>query len=457
MKLNKLLEKLKNKTWIIVTVGVLVSGSLGLKAMTSLDKSVQEDKTAEVVKSNQIMTIGTEERADAGKEKTDKEEADEVSSTIQENSTPENRIEEIKTDLGEIQIKYEGKMPEEAVLSGEEAFKIALDAVLNNDGQFTKVPRSVVLNYVGYKGILKEGRWRCLIQQDEKTLYVVDVDCADKKVNNYSCLTREQEDMAWHNEKSELICEEEMPKFSKINLQLKERLDCKIIQDDHFAINLERERKGYELHYEIKDNTLFIKEEIYDKALATKDQFNVVTDALEIRIPSDICLEEIVSESIRSGMDLDGIKAEKVVLSGANAGVECRDCKLNEVSIDVVNISTDLKNNEIGKLDISGANGACEISQCQIDEGILHLVNGSMTMGKENTGKISADVVNGTIMLEEKKEESACEYNIEVTNGPVFEEGNIQNMLDNIFKDNNWQEEWEDYEWEGYDWRNYVW
>jgi len=109
MKLNKLWESQKGKTWILVTGAVLISGSIGLSMGTQVDKKIQENSTADVITVAQPAVGGAEVKA--------------------EETVPLQKLQSVATDLGDMQILYEGSIPKNVTLSGEEAVKIGLAAI----------------------------------------------------------------------------------------------------------------------------------------------------------------------------------------------------------------------------------------------------------------------------------------------------------------------------------------
>lgn len=407
--------KLLNRKNGLTGVAVIVVLGIGIGIVTmatNFDKKMQEAQAEEIVVTDAASTDREKAEITNAQVMTDRKEekTESTSKTTKELTTTDSTLEGAKIIC-------------EATLSDalqKEAPKVAacgVEAIRKNAGiESLSVPYTVNLNHVDYSGLTKDGYWECTVQAGDYTLYEIKVDGKDYSTSDYRSYSRTELDASWGNEKNELINEVGMPAFKKISLNLLSNVNCTISGNGQYSLNLNREYKGYKIQYEVKDDTLYIKEiKVDPSAKENNDTWNA--DNLVIGIPNDIVLDSILAARKTNGVTMKDIKVKKAEINADNMAVDISRTQIDSLIVDVVNGSINIKDAEVVSSILSTLNGSYYIVGSEMTDCTLEATNGAIDFGKGNTGNIKGKLINGGVNYEEDKDRSACTYDVEVVNG----------------------------------------
>ena len=407
----KLLNKRNGLTGVAVIV-VLGVGIGTVTMATSFDKKMQQAQAEEIVVTDAASTDRERAELTNAQVMTDRKEekAERTSKTTNELTTTDSTLEGAKIICEEtLSDALQKEVPKVAACG--------VEAIRKNAGiESLNAPYTVSLNHVDYSGLTKNGYWECTVQAGDYTLYEIKIDDKDYSTNEYRTYSRAQLNDSWGNDKNELINEMGLPAFKKISLDLLSNINCTISGRGQYSLNLNREYRGYKIQYEVKGDTLYIKEVKVDPS-AKEDNSTWNADDLVIGIPNDIVLDSITTAKNTNGVTMKDIKVKKAELKADNMSVDISRTQIDSLIVDVTNGSIDITDAKVALSTLSTTNGGYYINRSEMSDCTLEATNGSIDFGKGNTGKIKGKLINGSVNYEEDKEGSACKYDVTVVNG----------------------------------------
>lgn len=407
----KLLDRKDRLTGIAVIMVLGVGIGTAIMA-TSFDKKMQQAQIEEIVATDV---------ANANREKAEVTNAQVMSDRKEESTEAKSKTTKVLTStessLEGAEIICENTLSDALEKEAPKVAACGVEAIKKNAGiESLSVPYTVKLNHVDYSGLTKDGYWECSVQAGDHTLYEIKVDGKDYSTSDYCSYSRTDVEASWSNEKNELINEAELPNFKKISLDLLSNVNCTISGREQYSLNLNREYRGYKMQYEVKGDTLYIKEVKVDPT--AKEQNNTWnTDELVIGIPKELVLDSITATRKTKGVTMKDIKVKKAELKADNMTVDITRTQIDSLDLNIANGSIDINEAKVAASHLSTVNGSYIINSSEMTDCTLDATNGSIEFGKGNTGKITGKLVNGSINYEEDKEQSVCQYDVKVVNG----------------------------------------
>ena len=291
----------------------------------------------------------------------------------------------------------------------------------------------------------------------------------------------------------QIIDEESLQAFQNIDIEIEGEMSIEIFQGNAYALYAQWEDEGYSLDYEIKNNTLTIR----NKGKITHSLKNKWSkdNCLKVWIPEDINMNNITVESntdyikiapitiknltlegITGDVELEGTIADQLKLENntgrsslvevnakevkvaSNTGtleikkaqiekliaddiqtgaVNLLDSKINQGAIEVQTGGVNLSGIESQKMNIDMQTGSVAARETQCDDLQIKVQAGSVLLGKGLKGEITVDSELGAVKVQEK-DNSECIYHISNELGELLSEG--------------FEKDWQNVAWEAMDW-----
>lgn len=401
MSLKEKFENKKGMTFLIA--GAVLAAGIGTMAY-----SVQSDKSAQDRKASQVVETLQPQVSALADKKTNAE-------VMQASSQMES------VDMAQVKVLVSGKAPEGITLKAEAAAQKGLSEIMQETGNKPE-GCSVEMNFIDYSGTTEKGYWKGKALLSDTLSYEFKVNSSTGEVTDCTAYTRKAQGQGWEGNGSQKIEENDLPSYSKIQVDLISDIVCKIVPDEHYSLNMERKSTDYTISYEIKDDTLHIKETGRN---SRNDGYgwNCGSDCLVIGVPQGNTLEEITSASSNFGLTVENINCNKLNLKQDNHSINIEDSQLQNVNISGVNGSIEISGGSIASCQIEEQNGSFNIDNVTISDGSFKAENGSLNFGKGVKGKIKAEADNGEVCIADKKSDQNCKYEVSVTNGSISWDG----------------------------------
>ncbi|MDO5518792.1 MAG: DUF4097 family beta strand repeat-containing protein, partial [Clostridium sp.] len=368
MKFKSFLTKNKGLTSILV-ISTLCIGIAGMVYGTNKDQAIQERKTKEIeLPKESYMSVGTTSQSYG------------ASANTRQMATPS-----LATSN---KVTLEGSEPEtKPQVSMKEAAALGRATIEKNEG-IALADTEIVMNYMKSVGTTESGSWRGTIEKNGTDHYEFKVDASSSQVSEVKHYTKEKTEQAWKRtnevgQAEQMIRESSLAPFHKINVDLCSGKACHIIGEKDYQLVMKQIGDDYTINYEIKDDTLYIKE----KSLKSSNDlwplqggWKNIDNRVLIVIPSNVKMDDIEVSTQVGELELDSLKAENIKLENQSGNI-------------------DIDTSEISKLNLSLQAGNAGLEDSKVQKGLIEVQSGNANIRNVETNELEIDAQAGNISI----------------------------------------------------------
>ena len=356
--------------------------------------------------------------------------------------------------IGDYKVILEGEKPSEAILTMEQAAQVGAKHIYETSDVGLE-GCEIKMSYMPLEGTTEKGIWQGIVDISETRYFTFEVGDTSGRAMESKEYYKEAGEQAWRTKTAngmitQRIEEKNLPQFTNIDIDIEGGMDIDILYGDQYDLYIEWSGEDYKVNYEIKDDTIYIKDLPAPNYNRNKNSYQNMSNSLILRIPKgvdfenmrisnntgytkitsmsgkkvdlesntgEIELKGIGSDKIKivnnTGFtELTSISAEQINLVSNTGAIEVKRCDIGSLSGKDINTgSVSIDSSKINTIKLGVQTGAIEIKNVQSDTMNLETQTGNIYLGSGLKGDITAHTAMGQITIKEK-DNSECTYHI---------------------------------------------
>ncbi len=385
-----------------VILGICI-GTAGMLYATSQDRKQQENKQVEVV-----MPI----HKSIGSPKTN------IEGTNAQIDKGESIIEDLK-------IEVKGKIPEDVPIKMNEAARKGVEWISTiADTNISLKDCQITMSYITFGGTTK-GSWRGEVKQGDLEQYIFFINSLTGNfVSQLACLRTEKNE-AWlvtdmDGKKYQMIDDNQLAPFSNVEVVLNAPMEVSFVRDKEAGVNLNYENEDYSFIYEVKDNTLYIKDEKNKHPMKKRNQTE--NNSLTVYIPENCKLNTMNLTHDTESIYIEDLAVDQIQVQGDTGSIHMKNIQNEKLEIKHDTGEIYLEEIKSQSIHLNNDTGAITVEKVECPDCLIEVDTGAIYLGKGLKGKIKVDTQTGAIFTEEK-ENNECTYELSSKVGAVLQEG----------------------------------